>query len=76
MTRRTRRFVIMPPRGSNPEVPAVASLGVRARLILSPTERKRELAELIAAHARLQRDWEDLFQRLITLLEGAGRRPD
>jgi hypothetical protein len=54
----------------------VATLGLRARLILSPAERDRELADLIAAHARLQREWEVLFQRLVDLLETPNRSPD
>jgi hypothetical protein len=54
----------------------VATVGLRARLILSNAERERELAALIAVHARLQREWEALFWRIIALLEVPNRSPD
>jgi hypothetical protein len=76
MKRRTRRFAVAPRSGLRPDASTVATLGLRARLILSPAERDRELADLIAAHARLQREWEVLFQRLVGLLETPNRSPD
>jgi hypothetical protein len=47
----------------------VASLGVRARLVLPNTNREHQIKTLVASCERLRLEWEGLFQRIIDFLE-------
>jgi hypothetical protein len=52
----------------------VASHGVTLRIVSPDADRERDLADLIASYERLTREWDQLFQRALDLLETKPRR--
>jgi hypothetical protein len=47
----------------------VASLGVRAHLVLPNTDREHQVKSLVASCESLRLEWESLFQRIVDFLE-------